>query len=520
MKIKKILPLFLLMAILAANISSALAAPVAERPWDEYVSGGELRDRAVSSADAAILVEANSGRILFEKRSTYVMEPASITKIMTAILGIENSNMSDIVTIDNTMAEIIVTLDGASKCGFQKNESIYMEDLLYGLMLLSGADAAVAIAIHVGGTYDNFIQMMNDKAQELGMTKTVFKNVHGLHDSGHVTCAEDMAKLAQYALKFPAFAKIVSTSKYTPTDTDKHSYSEKGQVWRNSNLLISPTSSFGYDYATGVKTGFTTPAGHTLVSSAEQNGVSLIGVVLKDSGNGKWVNSITMFEYGFKYWDTIDIAAEYSETEIEAEVENASPDANGETKVILQLAPVEKVYLTEKIDLIEEIRADIDEYFTVDIQYYDGALTAPVKKGEEVGVITYTYIYDHYYSDYLTKPGDDTNGIKKIQYKAYLIASNTVDALPTVTPEPTAAPEVTPLPEVTGNITDAGNKTSRILLYTAIGLLAIVATMIVSSGLTRRYKYQQYYKTDKVKKEKPKREKRDNDKVETIKFNY
>ena len=166
---------------------------------------------------------------------------------MTAILAIENGNLSDIVTIDNSMAEITMNLDDASMCGFQKNESVKMEDLLYGLLLLSGADAAVALAIHIGGTYDNFIQMMNDKAKELGMTKTVFKNPHGLHESGHVTCAADMAKLAKYAMKFPAFAKIVATGKYTPTDTDKNNYSAKGKVWYNSNKLVNGNSTFGYD---------------------------------------------------------------------------------------------------------------------------------------------------------------------------------------------------------------------------------------------------------------------------------
>ena len=146
-----------------------------------------------------------------------------------------------------------------------------------------------------------------------------------------------------------------------------------------------------------MKTGFTTPAGHTLISSAEKEDQSLIAVVLNDSANGKWVNSITMFEYGFMYYDTIDLAAEFSDREFTLDVENAASTATG-SKLILQLAPVEKVYLTEKTDMADQIRADIDSYFTVDIQYYQDPLTAPIKKGDEVGIITYTYIYDHYYS--------------------------------------------------------------------------------------------------------------------------
>ena len=516
MMIKKILPIVLILVILVSNINIALAAPVAERPWDEWVSGTNLRDRAVDSCQAAILVDANSGRILFEMRATSVMEPASITKMMTALLAIENSNLTDIVTIDNTMAEIIVTLKDATKCGFQKNESIYMEDLLYGLMLLSGADAAIAIAIHVGGTYDNFIQMMNDKAAELGMTKTHFKNPTGLHESGHVTSAEDMAKLAQYAMKIPAFAKIVGTGKYTPTDTEKHNYSASGKVWYNSNKLVNGNTTWGYDYATGVKTGFTSPAGHTLVSSAEKGSVSLISVVLKDSELGKWRNSITLFEYGFKYYDTIDLAVEFSDREIVEDVENAASTING-SQVTLQLAPKKKVYLTEKIDLAEQVRADIDAYFTVDIEYYGGKLVAPIEKGQEVGIITFTYKYDHFYSDYIDKPEGENNGIKVIQYQALLIAANSVDAAPVVTATPTADPaEATLEPTPTGGET-GGDGPNKLLLYIGLILLSTVAIMLISSSVMRRYRYQQYYV--KNKKEKPKREKKEAEHDDgTIKF--
>ncbi len=174
-----------------------------------------------------------TGRILFGEDEYQVMQPASITKIMTAVLTVENAKMSDIVTIDNDMAEAIMALeDDAKLCGFQKGETLYVEDLLYGLMLISGADAAVALAIHIGGSYDNFIDMMNKKAEDLGMTKTNYRNPHGLYQSGHVTSAADMAKLAIYANKFPAFVKVVSSAYYTPTDTDKNNYSEKGYRWK------------------------------------------------------------------------------------------------------------------------------------------------------------------------------------------------------------------------------------------------------------------------------------------------
>ncbi len=521
MKTKKILSVCLILIILFANINFADAAPVAKRDWDALVSGGNLKESAVSTAYAAILIDANSGKILFEKHATSVMYPASITKIMTAILAIENSNMADIVTIDNTMAELVNELDDAKLCGFQKNESIYMEDLIYGMMMLSGADAAIAIAVHVGGTYDNFIQMMNDKAAELGMTKTVYKNPHGMYQSGHVTCAEDMAKLAQYAMKFPAFSKVVATGKYTPTDTDKNNYSAKGTVWYNTNKLVNGNRTFGYDYAVGVKTGFTTPSGFTLVSAAEKGNQLLIAVVLKDGDSGRWSNSITMFEYGFEFYDTIDLASEFSDREFSTDVENAASSTSG-SQLILQLAPKEKVYLTEKKDLTELILEDIDKYFTVEIEYYDDALIAPVEKGTEVGIVTFTYNNNHYTRDYLHTPNFEDTGIREVKYQALLIAANTVEAMPTITEEPTMEAEATPEPTDTDAATEQeDNSSTKILLFVALALLAIILTMVLSSYLTRRYRYQQYYVKDKKRRERPvdtESDKEEND--GKIKFNY
>ena len=228
-----------------------------------------------------------------------------------------------------------------------------------------------------------------------------------------------------------------------------------------------------------------------------------------------------MFEYGFEYYDTIDLAAEFSDREITADVENAASSTSG-SQLILQLAPKEKVYLTEKTDLADEVRSDIDKYFTVDIQYYDDALIAPVEKGTEVGIITFTYVYDHYYKDYLDVPEGENNGIKTIKYEAYLIASNTVDAMPTVTAEPTQVPEVTG--EASQNseteITDEGSNVLKILMYIGLGLFTVVFIMILSSYLTRRYRYQQYYVNNKVKRERVIEDtnKKSNDDA-TIKFN-
>lgn len=510
MRIKKILLIIITMTVVLSNIVSASAAPVKERPWDKYVAGnGVLRESAVASAETAILVDAKSGKILFGKNENSVMQPASITKIMTAILAIENCGMNDIVTINNQMAVEIMKLDDASMCGFQKKESIYVEDLLYGLMLLSGADASIALAIHIGGTYENFIKMMNDKAKELGMTKTVYKNPHGLYQSGHVTSASDMARLAVYANKFPAFAKIVSTGKHTPTDTDKNDYSAKNKVWWNSNKLVTGNRTYGYDYATGVKTGFTTPAGHTLVTSAEKETLSLVAVVLKDSANGKWINSITMFEYGFEYYDTIDLASLFSESELEIDVKNAASTTSG-SQLTLQLAPIEKTYLTEKKAIADAVRENPEDYFTVSIEYYEDPIIAPIEKGEAIGTITYTYVNNHAARDYLDwaqYPG----GIKPIEYKATLVAAETLGAAPAVTAELTEEPETTDDTEEDEPEETPLSTIEKIWIYSAIVVAILILVMFVSSYFARCNRYQQYSARKKTKEPKPIEEVKDND---------
>ncbi len=235
------------------------------------------------SAQSAILMDTDNNIILYEKNVNEVRSVASISKIMTAILAIESGRMDDKVTIGNE-------IDKAYGSGIyiRKGEQLTLRDLVYGLMLRSGNDAALAIANYVGGSVDNFVLLMNDKAKEIGMKSTTFNNPSGLdEDKGNYSTAYDMAKLASYAIKNDEFKKITGTKKYK-LKTTMNTY-----IWNNKNKMLSL-----YKYSTGGKTGYTETAKRTLVSYASKDNTNLVVVTLNDGDD--WNDHEYLFEYGFK----------------------------------------------------------------------------------------------------------------------------------------------------------------------------------------------------------------------------
>ncbi|MCH1624800.1 D-alanyl-D-alanine carboxypeptidase family protein [Ferdinandcohnia quinoae] len=253
------------------------------------------RVNAVSSISAkgAILIEQESGRIIYEKNAYTKMRIASITKIMTAILAIESGKMEDMVKVSSKA----VGTEGSSLY-LQPNEKIKLEDLVYGLMLRSGNDAAVAISEHVGGSIEGFVFLMNQKAAEIGMRSTEFANPHGLDDhENHYSTAYDMAILTRYAMKNERFREISGTKVYrSPNPNEKWD-----RVWRNKNKLLTKL----YPYSTGGKTGYTKRAKRTLVSTASKDGLDLIAVTINASND--WNDHMNMFNHGFGAYDLVKI---------------------------------------------------------------------------------------------------------------------------------------------------------------------------------------------------------------------
>ena len=230
-----------------------------------------------TSASAAILVDAESGRVLYEQNADTKMLIASTTKIMTALVAIREGNPSDIVTVSREAA-----YTEGSAMYLKEGEKLTLETLLYGLMLCSGNDAAVAIAEHVGGSVEGFVKLMNETAGELGMTSTSFANPNGLDDEKHYSTARDMAVLACAALDNAALMRIASTRSITIG----------GRTMTNHNKLLAMAEG-----CIGLKTGYTRAAGRTLVSCAQRNGQRLVAVTLQDGND--WADHQSMFDYGF-----------------------------------------------------------------------------------------------------------------------------------------------------------------------------------------------------------------------------
>ncbi|MFD2630730.1 D-alanyl-D-alanine carboxypeptidase family protein [Oceanobacillus kapialis] len=243
------------------------------------------------SANNAILIEQSTGRVLFEKGAHEKQSIASITKIMTAIIAIESGKMQEMATASRNA----IHTEGSS-IYLEQGEKMSVEDLVYGLMLRSGNDAAVAIGEHVGGSEEGFVHLMNEKAKWLGMTNSHFDNPHGLDSDTHYSSAYDMAILMQYAMENETFQKITGSTSYLSTN---RSYS-----WQNKNKLLTQF----YEYCTGGKTGFTKKTGRTLVSSAEKGQMKLIAVTLNAPDD--WRDHIGMFEWGFENFSLETISEE------------------------------------------------------------------------------------------------------------------------------------------------------------------------------------------------------------------
>ena len=244
------------------------------------------------SAKGAVLLEIDSGDVVFGKNEHAPLPMASTTKIMTALVVLENARLSDTVAIEPNM----VGIEGSS-IYLRVGEVLTVEDLLYALLLESANDASVALAIHTSGSVEAFADMMNQKACELGLKSTNFTNPHGLDDTNHYTTAHDLAIIASNAMQNEDFARIVSTKK----SVIPLSNGEGSRVLVNHNRLLRT-----YNGAIGIKTGYTKRCGRCLVSSAERNGVRLICVTLNAPND--WNDHKALLDYGFTQYESINLA--------------------------------------------------------------------------------------------------------------------------------------------------------------------------------------------------------------------
>ncbi|PKM93501.1 MAG: hypothetical protein CVU84_15085 [Firmicutes bacterium HGW-Firmicutes-1] len=335
-------------------------------------------------SEAVILIEESTGKVLYEKNSDQIMYPASTSKVLTALIALENGDPDDIIVVGNEVNA--VPLD-ASKAGHVSGDKLTLRQLLTALMLPSGNDSAYVVASYVvkkttGNTNidavaanNQFAIMMNERAAKIGVKNVNFANPSGYHDDNHYITASGLALITREAMKNPIFLEIVGQSEYTMKYEGKP---ERTVVWKNRNLLLNKGNiSTYYQYATGVKTGNTDEAGECLVATATKDNLKLIAILLKTPVDKRWGESKALFEYGFKNYSLNQFLA-VNELVDMIPVDKHSPKGPAGLEVIA------------KDNYIDLIKRDDIARVERNIVWNETLLEAPVEAGKNVGKAIYS----------------------------------------------------------------------------------------------------------------------------------
>ncbi len=347
-------------------------------------------DNLKTYCPSCILIEANTGKILYEKNSNDVRFPASTTKIMTAILTVENCNLDDVATVShNAVYSIPYDYTHAS---LKEGEELTIEQLLYALMIPSANDAAIVLAEHISGSVEEFAKLMNKRAEELGCKNTHFVNPNGIHSKDHTSTSYDLALMGKFAMQNSIIRKIVSTTQFTLPATNK--YSKTDRIFNNSNDLLNTYSRYYYEGTTGVKTGYTGEAGNCIIASAKKNNLEVILVVLggESTNTGlsqRYLDCKTLFDYAFKNY-SIKTLNEKNAVLKQITVRGATEETQNLN-----------VLIKDKIEIFSENSADLSS-LEPEITL-DENLMAPISANSAIGKITYNYDGQTYSSDLIAE---------------------------------------------------------------------------------------------------------------------
>jgi serine-type D-ala-D-ala carboxypeptidase len=347
-------------------------------------------DNLKTYCPSCILIEANTGKILYEKNSNDVRFPASTTKIMTAILTVENCNLDDVATVShNAVYSIPYDYTHAS---LKEGEELTIEQLLYALMIPSANDAAIVLAEHISGSVEEFAKLMNKRAEELGCKNTHFVNPNGIHSKDHTSTSYDLALMGKFAMQNSIIRKIVSTTQFTLPATNK--YSKTDRIFNNSNDLLNTYSRYYYGGTTGVKTGYTGEAGNCIIASAKKNDFEVILVVLggESTNTGlsqRYLDCKTLFDYAFNNYSLKTL------NEKNAVLKQIT--VRGATEETQNL----NVLIKDKIEIFSENSADLSS-LEPEITL-DENLMAPISANSAIGKITYNYDGQTYSSDLIAE---------------------------------------------------------------------------------------------------------------------
>lgn len=368
----------LLLSLTAAVMLGALMLPA------PVLAEGDFDPTKITS-ESFVLMDGKTGEVLSSKEPDKKIYPASTTKVMTALLLLENkTDLNEKITVGD---EVNPFSSSSSLMGLVQNETVTIKDLLYGMMMVSGNDAANASAVAVAGSLTDFSKKMNDKANELGMTNTQFKNAHGLKDEEHYSTAKDMVTLARAAMQNETFREVVKSKSYTWGATNMRSSDKE---LKSTNKLITGElngTSYVYEYATGIKTGLT-PGNGCLLASAEKDGRELIVAIMGDTSNDdkgeahkRWSEAREIFDYGFSAEQT-DITNLVNQTELKTKLEGQK----GNVKLKPVLPGDKAAYAGGDSATAEKLKTA--ESLTATITLNEG-LNAPYEDGQVVGKAEY-----------------------------------------------------------------------------------------------------------------------------------
>lgn len=365
---KKKLSIFLIAVITLSNSLTAKALSIPQPAKEEAAS-------ITLEAQSAILMDAATGEILYEKNIHEKHYPASITKLMTVLLALEHGGFDQTITFSH---DAVFSIErNSSHIAIDAGEEITMEQALYAIMLQSANEVSNGVGEHISGSMELFAEKMTARAKELGCEGTNFVNANGLHNENHYTTAYDMALIGKEVLKYDFFKTLMSTTYYEIPPTNKQ---PEIRYLYGQNQLIKPSSIFYYEKCEGGKTGFTNEAGNTLVSFANEGETQLVAVVLKSTGYGAYTDTKALFDYGFNNFETKKIASKgYSP--IDAQV------LQTDKRKTVNLGTINAVYDDDIIVTLQKntnlslIKPD----FTVKESY-----ESPIRKGELLSDVKFT----------------------------------------------------------------------------------------------------------------------------------
>jgi len=358
--------------------------PTSADPYDP-LKPEELQEDQLY-AKAAILIEASSGTVIFEKNPDQVMYPASTTKILTVLLAILAGDMNQEVYMTETANNLP---EGSADIPMKVGESIRFGDLLYATMVRSGNEGANLIAETISGNNIAFAELMNQAAQMYGCTNSNFVNPHGLHDDNHFTTPRDMAAIARIAMENSTFRTIAKTYTYSLPRSNLRS---SRVLVSNSDWLLNPNkenNEFYYPHAIGIKTGTHSHAGYCYVGAAEKDGIELISVVFYSSRQGRWTDTKKLMEYGFSQFVSMTPMELYSQNPITLETSGFSPEDTNMGRLRLAIRPREGTRTVHIVATHAEMEAMARNLKQTVLIEYTRNFAAPIVEGEVVGALTY-----------------------------------------------------------------------------------------------------------------------------------